>query len=439
MPAAIRIENVSKQYQLGAINRQMLYQELQSRWARWRGKADPHAPIHTQRVEGDGSFWALRNVSLEIQQGDIVGIIGRNGAGKSTLLKILSRITSPTEGCVRIRGRVSSLLEVGTGFHGELTGRENVYLNGAILGMRRREIERKFDEIVAFAGIDEFLDTPVKRYSSGMTVRLAFAVAAHLEPDILIIDEVLAVGDVTFQQKCLGRIGEVANAGRTVLFVSHQAAAVESLCKRGIVLDEGQLVFEGSQTAALAAYIRTFNPALQALRERKDREGTGAVRVVGIDLRDDAGAVLPVACAGQDVNLHLHFETGASGQFPNCCAYILVTNQLGAPVFAHSNRYTAEALGPLPSRGAFVVRLPRLPLPEGVYRVEYLIRSEFRAGILFDRMGAAFELRVIGGDFFGKGELPPSRQGICLLDGAWRLDCGTAPAPGRFAPPDRSP
>ena len=259
MGTVIRVEDLSKQYHLGKIDRQMLYQELQSRWARWRGHEDPHASIHAKRNEGDGSFWALRNVSFDIEMGDVVGIIGRNGAGKSTLLKILSQITAPTEGRVLLKGRVASLLEVGTGFHPELTGRENVYLNGAILGMSRREIAAKFDEIVSFAGVEEFLDTPVKRYSSGMTVRLAFAVAAHLEPETLVVDEVLAVGDETFQRKCLGKMDEVSQReGRTLLFVSHNMAAVNSLCRNTIVMDDGRIAFRGPTPEAVEFYLRNI-------------------------------------------------------------------------------------------------------------------------------------------------------------------------------------
>ena len=210
----------------------------------------------TSAADLDQTFWALRDVSLEIKHGEIVGIIGRNGAGKSTLLKILSRITEPTEGHGEIHGRVGSLLEVGTGFHPELTGRENLFLNGAILGMRKAEIERKFDEIVAFAEIDKFIDTPVKHYSSGMYVRLAFAVAAHLEPEILLVDEVLAVGDAAFQKKCLGKMSEVSRGGRTVVFISHNMAAVENLCDKGILLEEGRVTFSGDMKQAVDRYLQ---------------------------------------------------------------------------------------------------------------------------------------------------------------------------------------
>jgi lipopolysaccharide transport system ATP-binding protein len=257
MSTVIKVENLSKRYRLGVINRDMLYKDLQSRWAKFRGKEDPNAPIgfkHDKRLEHGDEFWALRNVDLEVKEGEILGIIGRNGAGKSTLLKILSQITAPTEGRIKVKGRIASLLEVGTGFHPELTGRENVFLNGAILGMTRKEVRSKFDEIVAFADIDEFIDTPVKRYSSGMYVRLAFAVAAHLDPEILIVDEVLAVGDMQFQRKCLGKMQDVTTAGKTVLFVSHNMTTINSLCQTCALLSEGRIEAVGQTEAITKRY-----------------------------------------------------------------------------------------------------------------------------------------------------------------------------------------
>ncbi|MCR5614468.1 ABC transporter ATP-binding protein [Treponema sp.] len=240
---AIKAENLSKYYRLGVINNGTLFRDIQTWFALKRGKEDPHGQIGSHRYDNDkDGFWALDNLNFEIHQGDRVGIIGHNGAGKSTLLKVLSRITAPTEGKVKINGRVSSLLEVGTGFHPELTGRENIYLNGAILGMKRREVDRKIDEIIAFSEIEKHIDTPVKRYSSGMYVRLAFAVAAHLDSEILIADEVLAVGDAAFQKKALGKMNELSTRqGRTVLFVSHQMNAVESLCTSGVILNRGKI------------------------------------------------------------------------------------------------------------------------------------------------------------------------------------------------------
>lgn len=241
----IKVENLSKQYRLGVLGHGTLRQDFQSWWARLWGKEDPNLKLNLavgeQSAYASREFWALRDLSFEVKQGEVLGIIGRNGAGKSTLLKILSRVTTPTSGTAKIKGRVASLLEVGTGFHPELTGKENIYLNGTILGMTKREIDKKFDEIVDFAEIEKFIDTPVKRYSSGMYVRLAFAVAAHLEPEILIVDEVLAVGDVQFQKKCLGKMDEVSKEGRTILLVSHNMSVIESLCLSAILLDKGHI------------------------------------------------------------------------------------------------------------------------------------------------------------------------------------------------------
>jgi lipopolysaccharide transport system ATP-binding protein len=262
----IRVENLTKEYRLGTINHGTLAQDLQSWWARLRSKEDPNSlitsPVIHHNAQLNPHFLALDSVSFEVKRGEAVGIIGRNGAGKSTLLKILSRVTAPTKGEVKIRGRVASLLEVGTGFHAELTGRENIFLNGAILGMRRTEISRKLDEIVAFAEVEKFIDTPVKRYSSGMYVRLAFAVAAHLEPEILIIDEVLAVGDAQFQKKCLGKMGDVATKeGRTILFVSHNMSAIADLCAKAIYLESGMIKKFGSTDAVIPMYLESSTTA----------------------------------------------------------------------------------------------------------------------------------------------------------------------------------
>jgi len=260
----IKAEHLSKMYKLGVINNGTLFRDIQSWFALKRGKEDPHSVLGENKYLGsDSEFWALKDLTFDIKKGDRVGIIGRNGAGKSTLLKILSRITTPTEGCVKIRGRISSLLEVGTGFHAELTGRENIYLNGAILGMKKREIDRKLDEIIDFSGIEKHIDTPVKRYSSGMYVRLAFAVAAHLDSDILIADEVLAVGDAEFQKKAIGKMNDISTGqGRTVLFVSHNIAAIKSLCNKGIVLEKGTLSLQSDTIdEAIETYLNGKNLA----------------------------------------------------------------------------------------------------------------------------------------------------------------------------------
>src|SRR5438128_2161525 len=259
---AIRVDGLSKQYRIGKIER---YRTLRDSVT--EAVTAPFRRVRSMLSRSGGAkteipselIWALKDVSFEVPRGAVVGVIGRNGAGKSTLLKVLSRITEPTEGQVEIHGRVGSLLEVGTGFHGELTGRENIFLNGAILGMRRTEIVRKFDEIVAFAEVEKFIDTPVKHYSSGMYMRLAFAVAAHLEPEILIVDEVLAVGDAEFQKKCLGKMDETTRQGRTVLFVSHNMTALENLCQRGVVLHQGQITYIGNQAEAIAQYLKSLS------------------------------------------------------------------------------------------------------------------------------------------------------------------------------------
>ncbi len=256
MSEVIHVENLSKRYRLGVISRRTLKDDLR-RWSE-RRKRDGWPREENDGRAGD-HIWALRDVSFEVGQGEIVGIVGRNGAGKSTLLKILSRITAPTSGVVKLKGKVGSLLEVGTGFHPELTGRENIFLNGAILGMPRGETESKYEQIVDFAGVGKFIDTPVKRYSSGMRVRLAFAVAAHLEPEILLVDEVLAVGDAAFQKRCIGKMGEVTRVGRTVLFVSHDMSAISALCQRVILLDEGRVVADGDTESTIDAYLAGLN------------------------------------------------------------------------------------------------------------------------------------------------------------------------------------
>jgi lipopolysaccharide transport system ATP-binding protein len=260
MSTVIKVENVSKQYRLGNVGSGTMRDDLTRWWYRMQGKEDPLLKIgstndRSQKADSD-YVWALKDINFDVQQGDVLGIIGRNGAGKSTLLKILSKTTAPTTGSVKVKGRIASLLEVGTGFHPELTGRENIYLNGAILGMRKHEITRKLDEIIDFAGVERYIDTPVKRYSSGMYVRLAFGVAAHLESEILIIDEVLAVGDAEFQKKCLGKIGEVSKGeGRTVLFVSHNLAAVKALCSRGVLLENGLITLAGMSDDVMKFYL----------------------------------------------------------------------------------------------------------------------------------------------------------------------------------------
>ena len=301
----------------------------------------------------DGHIWALRDVSLDIMPGEVMGVIGRNGAGKSTLLKILSRITEPTAGRVDLYGRVGSLLEVGTGFHPELTGRENIYLNGAILGMTRAEIERKFDEIVAFAEVEQFIDTPVKRYSSGMYVRLAFAVAAHLEPEILLVDEVLAVGDVAFQKKCLGKMGDVARGGRTVLFVSHNMASVESLCTTVAVLDGGQLLMLAEPAAAIAEYTKSVLTASSERVDLSHHSGRkpGAVAVMKEIALSSGGANTSVFRMGEPISFALRFEAPKPIR---PCFGLTIKTERGSRVFHISDRFCNELASCDPQRSGAV-------------------------------------------------------------------------------------
>jgi lipopolysaccharide transport system ATP-binding protein len=310
-------------------------------------------------------FWALKDVSFEIKQGDVVGIIGRNGAGKSTLLKILSRITEPTKGRIRIRGRVASLLEVGTGFHPELTGRENVYLNGAILGMSRAEIKAKFDEIVAFAEVEKFLDTPVKRYSSGMYVRLAFAVAAHLEPEILIVDEVLAVGDAEFQRKCLGKMEAVADGGRTVLFVSHNLTAVRLLCKNGLLLENGRVALKGAANEVADRYLESM------LGSRRGHFRFGDTGYTNMRLVNSEGAPITAVLPDQQIFVELGLCVASSS---NVQAGFTVYNHADVPLVLCPSEYGGAQL--VSGVQTFRVRLPNELLPPGTYRIEGAVWDE---------------------------------------------------------------
>jgi lipopolysaccharide transport system ATP-binding protein len=419
----IKAENLGKKYVIGhqaekgryVTLRDVMAQNARTLWNKTKDLVKGRAIIQGDTTE---EVWALKDVSLEIGRGEAVGIIGRNGAGKSTLLKILSRITEPSTGRVTIKGRVASLLEVGTGFHPELTGRENIYINGAILGMPRAEIKRKFDEIVAFAEVEKFLDTPVKRFSSGMYVRLAFAVAAHLEPEILLVDEVLAVGDAAFQKKCLGKMGDVAKQGRTVLFVSHNMAAVDNLCRRAVVLAQGLIRFAGTQTAAISEYQRSFSANQAPLRHRTDRKGAGEVRVVGIEFRDVEGHTIESVACGQDFDIVFHFESSSGFRSGRVIASFVVKTQWDVPVFLHHNRMTGDEFGELPRKGAFVCRIQKLPLTPSTYRIGYSIMI---GSDCLDSLSDAAELNVIAGDFFGSGEVPPSSHGFCLVEGRWSL------------------
>ncbi len=362
-------------------------------------------------------FWALRDVSFEVRRGEVVGIIGRNGAGKSTLLKILSRITEPTQGRITLRGRVASLLEVGTGFHPELTGRENIFLNGAILGMHRAEIKKKFDEIVAFAEVEKFLDTPVKRYSSGMYVRLAFAVAAHLEPEILIVDEVLAVGDAQFQKKCLGKMGEVARAGRTVLFVSHNMGVVQNLCRRGLLLDQGRVVLNGTADEAVRHYLTSLTSEFGgSLAGRRDREGNGALRFKRLFALSSTRGETDTVCTGEEVTLVAEYETDDGRSLRNVSVSMPCFDHMGRHVFMCWTRLTGSDFTSVADVGRFQSRIKRLPLMPGRYSFNLWCEVN---GVLADWVRDAGVLNVVEGDFFGTGYLAPSAHGGVVVDHEW--------------------
>lgn len=363
----VQVENLGKRYKLGEQNHQSSLKSAMGEGIRSLRRTLTGRSRRRKPASQSDEFWALQDVSFEIRQGDRVGIVGRNGAGKSTLLKILSRITEPSRGEVRLRGRVASLLEVGTGFHPELTGRENIFLNGAILGMSKAEIQRKFDEIVAFAEVERFLDTPVKRYSSGMYVRLAFAVAAHLEPEILIVDEVLAVGDVQFQSKCLGKMQDVAQDGRTVLFVSHNMAAVRQLCTSAILLQKGQLIMTGTGEQVVSRFLS--NPQSQEANVRLISHY--GIELVSATLRDADNLLTRSPIFNRDYSLQITLQ--AHEPLMNCGVVVNVFDSVGTLVSTLCS--TEEGIAPFALRDRHEVTfdLPKLPLFPGEYRASIYI------------------------------------------------------------------
>jgi ABC-type polysaccharide/polyol phosphate transport system ATPase subunit len=389
---AIRIEGLGKQYRVGQLRGPRTLGEDLARMVRARFDRRPK-PLASR---DDGTVWALRDIFLEVRPAEVVGIIGRNGAGKSTLLKILSRITAPTEGWARIEGRVGSLLEAGTGFHSELSGRENVYMSGAILGMRKAEIERKFDEIVAFADIGPFLDTPVKRYSSGMQVRLAFAVAAHLEPEVLIMDEVLAVGDAEFQRKCLGRIQDVSrNDGRTVLFVSHNMDAIQRLCTRAILLEGGRVAAEGATAGIVAKYLAraTGDSSARAWIDLSgvDREGSGVARTVRARYWSDLEAAGERPYPDGPLTVSLTVEATAPCTISSLAVGLYDvqgTKLVNADIAAVGHSLRLD-----PGEHEITLRIPELHLNPGVYLMGFWLAGPL--GAVYDYVAAGLELEVV--------------------------------------------
>jgi lipopolysaccharide transport system ATP-binding protein len=411
---AIRIKDLSKRFEIGT--GKVRYDTLRDHLV---GGVTSLFRRNSRSHQGDNIFWALQDISLDIKKGEVVGIIGRNGAGKSTLLKILSRITEPTSGFAEIYGRVSSLLEVGTGFHAELTGRENIYLNGAILGMRKTEIVQKFDEIVAFAEVEKFIDTPVKHYSSGMYVRLAFAVAAHLEPEILLVDEVLAVGDTAFQRKCLGKMGDAARQGRTILFVSHHMAAIEGLCNVAYLFERGRLVQKGDTKEVIEAYLAASSTSFATpLSQRVDRKGDGRLRFTDIDLLLDNNTPTKVLQSGRDVEFSVGYSS-VDGNLKNVQMSVDIFTTSGQCMLILNSEMVGMDFESIPQTGRFSCRITRFPLASGQYHITLFCRVN---GVIADWIQQAMLLTVEAGDFFGTGRLPPSSHGGFLTPQDWRVE-----------------
>ena len=418
----IKAENLGKKYVIGHQSERVSYLALRDVWMQsartlWNKTKDlaTGKPV----IQGDTleEIWALKDVNFEIKRGEAVGIIGRNGAGKSTLLKVLSRITEPSTGRVTIEGRVASLLEVGTGFHPELTGRENLYLNGTILGMTRKEIKRKFDEIIAFAEVEKYLDTPVKRYSSGMYVRLAFAVAAHLEPEILVVDEVLAVGDAAFQKKCLGKMGDVAHEGRTVLFVSHNMAAVQQLCQNGMVLNEGKVNFQGDIGSTINHYIQDVKTVQTVnLAERRDRKGSQWLKFTGVGLFNAEGNEQKQVISGQDIFIRFYYT---SNKFVHDATVNIAFNVRSRQGYLLTNLNSLDvnrSTMDLYPKGFFQCTWTRFSLRSGYYDCALFCAVN---GDIVDWLQSAFTIHVEDGDFFNTGRIINREQGDILVSYDW--------------------
>ena len=406
---AISIDGLGKRYSLGQLQK---YKSLRDSLA-----GALSAPFRRREKRSNEQFWALKDVSLKIRSGEVIGVIGHNGAGKSTLLKILSRIIEPTTGHARVLGRVGSLLEVGVGFHPELSGRENIYLNGAILGMKKGEIDRKMDEIVDFAEVERFLDTPVKFYSSGMYVRLAFAVAAHLEPDILLVDEVLAVGDAAFQKKCLGKMENVAHQGRTVLFVSHNMATIQNLCPRAVLLSHGGVASDGPAQQVVTEYLaQVQNDAVLPLDGRTDREGNGSIVFKNLYATTPSRGTTDTICTGDPVTLVAQYTSKNPAPLKNVSVSIPFYNHTGQHMFMCWTRMTGQDCRQIASSGEFRVHIDRFPLMPGRYTLNLWCEVN---GSVADWIRNAGMLSVVEGDFFGTGYLAPSSHGGMAVDHRW--------------------
>jgi len=368
-------------------------------------------------------FWALNGLSFDILEGQVVGLVGGNGAGKSTLLKLLSRVTRPTSGSIKMYGHVGALLEVGTGFHGQLTGRENVYLNGSILGMRKKEIQRKFDQIIDFAGIGQYTDTPVRFYSSGMTLRLAFAVAAYLEPEILIMDEVLSVGDIGFQKKCLNRVREVANEGRTVIFVSHQMGQISGLCDRVILLENGRIKEDGIPQKVIPAYYKSVtNKSEVAIIDRVDRTGTGDVRIARVWLENAIGQETLNLISGEKVVVNIEVHRKKIADLRSVCIGLVIRNDMGMQI-TNLGTHAAGRQFSMNENSKILAQctLERFPLNNGNFILDISLHSGAADFTVYDDIESVINFSVVPGDFYGTG-LIPGRQYLMMHDNVWMFN-----------------
>lgn len=432
---AIHVADLGKRYRIGLVHeshkvlREVISDAALTPLRLARALASGQGRPRTKREY----IWALRNVSFDVRRGEVVGVIGHNGAGKSTLLKVLTRITNPDEGYAQIRGRVGSLLEVGTGFHGELTGRENTYLNGAILGMRREEIEARFDEIVEFSGVGKFIDTPVKRYSSGMYLRLAFSVAAHLQPNILLVDEVLAVGDSEFQQKCLGKMSDVAGEGRTVLFVSHQMNAILSLCSRVLVLENGAIIFDGPTDEGVSHYLSSRRSRLAgvSLLDRDDREGSGEFRFESIAFKNaGTGEPLQLVLSGQPVRIEIGYRIRPRSAPRAVRTTIEFWSSTGQFMFACDNEAVGAVTPDLGEHGTMICTIDKWPLMSDTYSYDLVAQAGKH---LVDHIRDAGHISVENGAFYASGRMPAARNKGVLIDYDWTIvpePAGVAETPG---------
>jgi lipopolysaccharide transport system ATP-binding protein len=422
----LKVENMSKLYRLGEVGTGTISHDLNRWWAKIRGKEDPFARVgqtndRTKKSDSD-YVWALKDINFEVREGDVLGIIGRNGAGKSTLLKIISQITSPTVGNIKSKGRIAALLEVGTGMNPELTARENIYLNGAILGMRKFEIDRKFDEIVDFSGCALYVDTPLKRFSSGMRVRLGFAVAAFLEPEILIVDEVLAVGDAEFQKKAIGKMQDVSKTeGRTVLFVSHNMAAVKSLCSKGLVLENGQVAFNGDVDGSLDYYFKS-NQTTQdlSLIDRKDRTGNGLLKVIGIDLFDIKGNLINQIISGEYLKIRLFFNENINKvDIKKLFVGIGLNDQQENRVVSFFSDEMGSNFEKFKDSNFVDLEIPQFNLRAAIYDLIFQINvGSTRNEDLIDTMEKALEIQVLPGDIWNSGKINRSGS-YSLINGSY--------------------